>query len=56
MPISYRFFDIGKADNTFFIVMDFIDGANLKNILEVTKKRGELIPIGAGHLHRSGGL
>mgnify|MGYP006286398483 CR=1 FL=1 len=38
-------FDIGKADNTFFIVMDFIDGANLKNIIEVRKKRGELIPM-----------
>jgi len=38
-------FDIGKADNTFFIVMDFIDGANLKNVIDMTKKRGELIPM-----------
>ncbi len=38
-------FDIGKADNTFFIVMDFIDGANLKNVIDMTRKRGELIPM-----------
>jgi serine/threonine-protein kinase len=38
-------FDIGKADNTFFIVMDYIDGTNLKKIIEHTRKSGELIPM-----------
>jgi serine/threonine-protein kinase len=33
-------FDIGAADNTYFIVMEFVDGANLKTILETLKKLG----------------
>jgi serine/threonine protein kinase len=33
-------FDIGAADNTYFIVMEFVDGANLKSILETLKKMG----------------
>lgn len=34
-------FDIGAADNTYFIVMEFVDGANLKTVLEVLKKEGK---------------
>ena len=33
-------FDIGAADNTYFIVMEFVDGANLKTVLETLKKIG----------------
>src|SRR5687768_7545537 len=33
-------FDIGAADGTYFIVMEFVDGANLKAILETLKKLG----------------
>jgi len=33
-------FDIGAADNTYFIVMEFVDGANLKTVLETLKKLG----------------
>jgi serine/threonine-protein kinase len=33
-------FDIGAADNTYFIVMEFVDGANLKSTLEALKKQG----------------
>jgi serine/threonine protein kinase len=33
-------FDIGAADGTYFIVMEFVDGANLKTILEMLKKLG----------------
>ena len=33
-------FDIGAADNTYFIVMEFVDGANLKTVLEALKKTG----------------
>ena len=33
-------FDIGAADNTYFIVMEFIDGANLKALLETLRKLG----------------
>ena len=31
-------FDIGVGDNAFFIVMEFVDGANLKAIIEHIKK------------------
>jgi serine/threonine protein kinase len=34
-------FDIGAADNTFFIVMEFVDGANLKHVLEALKKQNK---------------
>ena len=34
-------FDIGAADNTYFIVMEFVDGANLKHVLETLKKLGK---------------
>jgi serine/threonine protein kinase len=34
-------FDIGAADNTYFIVMEFVDGANLKNVLETLAKLGK---------------
>lgn len=34
-------FDIGAADNTYFIVMEFVDGANLKNVLESLKKQNK---------------
>jgi serine/threonine-protein kinase len=33
-------FDIGAADNTYFIVMEFVDGANLKALIETLKKLG----------------
>ncbi len=34
-------FDIGAADNTYFIVMEYVDGANLKTVLETLKKQGK---------------
>jgi serine/threonine protein kinase len=37
-------FDIGAADNTYFIVMEYVDGANLKTVLETLKKLGQ--PVG----------
>src|SRR3954465_2684633 len=33
-------FDIGVGDNAYFIVMEFVDGANLKSIAETLKKQG----------------
>ena len=38
-------FDIGKADNTFFIVMEFIDGCNLNQIMAHSRRKGRLIPL-----------
>ena len=40
-------FDIGVGDNAFFIVMEFVDGANLKAILEHIKKHGRAFPVEA---------
>lgn len=38
-------FDIGAADNTYFIVMEFVDGANLKTIMETVRKQGLSVPV-----------
>lgn len=38
-------FDIGTADNTFFIVMEFIDGGNLKALMEGLRKTGRHFPM-----------
>ena len=40
-------FDIGVGDNAFFIVMEFVDGANLKAIIEHIKKAGQDFPVEA---------
>ena len=41
-------FDIGVGDNAFFIVMEYVDGANLKGIAESVKKQGKDFPVQAG--------
>ena len=33
-------FDIGVGDNTYFIVMEYVDGANLKTIVESLRRPG----------------
>ncbi len=38
-------FDIGVGDDTYFIVMEFVDGANLKSVIEHRKLIGRPIPI-----------
>ncbi len=38
-------FDIGAADNTFFIVMEYVDGCNLKAIIEHFRQMGRRIPV-----------
>jgi eukaryotic-like serine/threonine-protein kinase len=40
-------FDIGVGDNAFFIVMEFVDGGNLKSIVEHIKKIGRDFPVEA---------
>src|SRR5271155_4458693 len=40
-------FDIGVGDAAFFIVMEFVDGANLKSIVEHIKKTGPDFPVEA---------
>lgn len=38
-------FDIGAADDTYFIVMEFVDGCNLKKIVEILRKQGRTVPF-----------
>lgn len=38
-------FDIGSSDNSFFIVMEFIDGTNLKKIMETLRLKREAFPL-----------
>src|SRR5687767_16038611 len=40
-------FDIGVRDDAYFIVMEFVDGANLKTIAESLKKMGKEFPVAA---------
>jgi serine/threonine-protein kinase len=43
-------FDIGVGDDTYFIVMEYVDGADLKAIIEYSKKTGTALPIEAACL------
>lgn len=38
-------FDIGESESTYFIVMDFVHGTNLKTLLESQAKRGGPMPV-----------
>jgi eukaryotic-like serine/threonine-protein kinase len=38
-------FDIGVGDDTYFIVMEYVDGANLKSIVEHRKQIGRPLPF-----------
>ncbi len=38
-------FDIGAADNTYFIVMEFVDGCNLKAIIEHYRQMGRRLGV-----------
>jgi serine/threonine protein kinase len=38
-------FDIGESENTYFIVMDFVHGTNLKALLEYQAKKGGTMPV-----------
>jgi len=38
-------FDIGHVENTYFIVMEFVDGVNLKAIIEYLRNRNQAVPI-----------
>jgi serine/threonine-protein kinase len=38
-------FDIGVGDNTFFIVMEYVDGSDLKGVIEYRRKLGQPFPL-----------
>jgi len=41
-------FDIGQAGGTYFIVMEFVDGTDLKKVMEVMRRRGSRLPVELG--------
>lgn len=41
-------FDLGIADGTYFIVMEFVDGTNLKKIIQTLGERRQRLPIEEG--------
>lgn len=38
-------FDIGVGDNAYFIVMEYVEGADLKGVIEAQKKQGRPFPL-----------
>ncbi len=38
-------FDIGTGDNTYFIVMEFVDGCNLKTVIEHYRAQGKRVGV-----------
>jgi len=40
-------FDIGVGDNAYFIVMEYVDGADLKAVIEYMRKSGQAFPVEA---------
>jgi len=38
-------FDIGMGDNTYFIVMEYVDGADLKALIEAQRKQNRPFPV-----------
>jgi len=38
-------FDLGESESTYFIVMEFVEGTNLKTLLEHEAKLGKTIPV-----------
>ena len=38
-------FDLGKSDETYFIVMEFVEGTTLKQLLEFLQERGKRVPL-----------
>ena len=39
-------FDISKREDTYFLIMEFVDGANLKRVIETLTKRGQRMRLG----------
>lgn len=38
-------FDVGRAQDTYFLVMEFVDGANVRRITQVAAEKGYRIPV-----------
>jgi eukaryotic-like serine/threonine-protein kinase len=42
---TVQVFDLGIADGTYFIVMEFVDGTNLKNIIDYLQRQKQAMPV-----------
>ncbi|MCP4601360.1 MAG: serine/threonine protein kinase [Proteobacteria bacterium] len=38
-------FDIGRSGNTYFVVMEYVDGTNLKRVMEVLRENNQRLPV-----------
>ncbi|MDD5307490.1 MAG: serine/threonine-protein kinase [Deltaproteobacteria bacterium] len=38
-------FDIGRSGGTYFIVMEYVDGTNLKRVMETMREKGTRLPV-----------
>jgi len=38
-------FDVGRAQGTYFLVMEYVDGANLRRIMQASHEKGYSIPV-----------
>ena len=38
-------FDVGRAQGTYFLVMEFVDGANVRRVTQVAAEKGYRIPV-----------
>ncbi|MDJ0765416.1 MAG: serine/threonine-protein kinase [Myxococcota bacterium] len=38
-------FDIGRSGNTYFVVMEYVDGTNLKRVVEHLRNSGQRLPV-----------
>src|SRR5215212_12004885 len=38
-------FDIGVGDNAYFIVMEYVDGADLKGVIDYMRNSGKAFPL-----------
>ncbi len=44
-PNVVQIIDLGKADDEYFIAMEYIEGADLERLLEIAERRGAPVPL-----------
>ncbi|MCP4499059.1 MAG: protein kinase [Deltaproteobacteria bacterium] len=44
-PNIVQIYDLGKADDSFYIAMEYVSGRNVQEIIEKERSRGSLIPV-----------
>lgn len=46
-PNIVQIFDLGKTEDGYFLCMEFVDGPNLREFIEVRRRRQIQVPLGA---------